>query len=377
MSVTTYEIITDRESFRRFAPAWERLWQRSQAGVFQHPMWIASWLEIEENYQPFFAVAMAGGEPVTIMPLSVHRLYGVRLLEWAGQTYSDYCDIVGDPSMLSSLWHQIQSAGGFDVVRLKNIAPGAQVRKLVVQWQADGWEIDDDHDVCLTLGSLWENGESWFRTLNKEKKSNHNRGMRILGQSGEVKFREASHDELPLVLNRMIELKRGWLRATQQHSPLLDGDPRLLPALVDALSRMGVLSAFVLEVGDTLAAGSINLQEGRRMLAFFAAYDPKFSRASPGILLMTEYSKWAFDRGMDEIDYLRGDEGYKFEFANKVVKLATVVGSQTLVGKTARSLYKLRERKDNETEMRAVGGAYVTKHGTSRIQPGSDVTANG
>src|ERR671938_664427 len=99
----------------------------------------------------------------------------------------------------------------------------------------------------------------------------------------------------------MIALKREWLAATSNHSDLLES--AALPALTHALQAIGALRLFVLTCGEELAAGLIAAIHGDRLLAFFAAYDTRFDRASPGILLMTEVTKLAFDRGLGSVDY--------------------------------------------------------------------------
>ena len=88
---------------------------------------------------------------------------------------------------------------------------------------------------------------------------------------------------------------------------MVQNDTTLL-ALVTALDEMGSLIVFLIECEGNIIAGSVNALQDNRMLALFARYDPAFKRASPGILLMTEYTKWAFDKGIEEIDYLLGAE---------------------------------------------------------------------
>ena len=44
---------------------------------------------------------------------------------------------------------------------------------------------------------------------------------------------------------------------------------------------------------------------------------------------------WAFDRGLPEVDFLCGDEPYKFRFADARTELASFVGARTLLGRGA------------------------------------------
>ena len=92
---------------------------------------------------------------------------------------------------------------------------------------------------------------------------------------------------------------------------------------------------------------------------------------------MTEYTRRAFDEGFEEIDYLRGNETYKFEFATTHVQSSRFTGSATLRGRLALSAMHLqtalRERRAGKADMAGefgmIGSAYVTKNGASRIAP--------
>ncbi len=76
----------------------------------------------------------------------------------------------------------------------------------------------------------------------------------------------------------------------------------------------------------------MNIEDGSRLLAFLAAYDPTFDRASPGTILMVEYIRWAIDNGFTMVDFLCGDETYKDRFADIRNELASFAGPRTPIG---------------------------------------------
>src|SRR5262249_40019790 len=127
-------------------------------------------------------------------------------------------------------------------------------------------------------------------------------------------------------------------------------------------------------------AASINAVHGRILLAYFAVYDAAFARASPGILLMTEYTRWAFDAGLTKVDYLRGEETYKFEFANNVVSLNSYTKAMTYIGVMSLTFHRLwrlaRRRMTSRRMLKApdIGSAYSTKAGNIRKTPTRPVT---
>ena len=378
--MTTLEIVTNPAQFAGLEDSWDALWRRAQGSVFQSHPWIGAWLQHDPEAKAWrlhVAVARRDGQVAAILPLAIRRYHGVRILEFAAQRFSDYCDGIGPPDLLQELWSEIVRQGGFDVVRLKNVPPDAATRPAFASTPLS-FLTEAGDEVSLRLASVWPDGEAWLRTLNKKKRSNNARGWRMLAETGEVTvecFREAIPAE---VVQHLAELKSRWLRETEaEWSALLDGGPGLLIAFTQSLARVGRLHAFVIRCGGEIVAGVINAVHGKRVWAFFSAYDPKFQRASPGILLMTEYTRRAFDEGFEEIDYLRGNETYKFEFATTHVRSSRYAGSATLRGRLALSAIHLqtalRERRARAEgvagELGTIGSAYVTKNGASRIAP--------
>ena len=136
-------------------------------------------------------------------PLARHP----RTLEWAAQLYSDYCDVVIQPTdkaALDMLWAAIVKAGGFDLVRLKHVRPGAAV----VPW-LHAISAEERGEICLQVARQWPDGASWLGTCNKKTRNNHARGGRILDSFGAVVFRQlGAHEPREPVITRLIELKR-------------------------------------------------------------------------------------------------------------------------------------------------------------------------
>ena len=377
--MTTHEIVTSPVAFIRLADDWNELWQGAHGAIFQSHAWIGAWLQGDpgaKKWRLHIAVARRDGRVAAILPLAIRRYHGVRVLEFAAQRFSDYCDGIGPPDLLQDLWSEVIQQGGFDVVRLRNVAPEAATRPALASTPLS-FLTEDEDEMSLRLRSVWPNGDAWLRTLNKKKRSNHARGRRMLAELGDVTI-ERYQQAMPVdVIRQLASLKTQWLRDTEAESALLDGGPGLLVALAESLAKVGRLHAFVVRCGGEVVAGAINATHGKRVWAYFSAYDPKFQRVSPGILLMTEYTQRALDDGFEEIDYLRGNETYKFEFATMYARLSRFTGAVTTPGRLALSVVRLQEAwkrrragpPGTAEALETIGSAYVTKNGASRITP--------
>jgi CelD/BcsL family acetyltransferase involved in cellulose biosynthesis len=62
-----------------------------------------------------------------------------------------------------------------------------------------------------------------------------------------------------------------------------------------------------------------------RYYYYIPSFSMKFQAYSPGRILMLRSMERAFKDGLTEFDFLRGDEPYKFDWANGARRLTTLV----------------------------------------------------
>jgi CelD/BcsL family acetyltransferase involved in cellulose biosynthesis len=271
-------------------------------------------------------------------------------------------------TILAALWDCLNQSGGYDLINLQQVRPDAKCRAFFDRLVAEGNRLQhgERSERCMRIECRWTDGEAFFRSLNKKARNNHTRGKRILAElSGDVRFRlvEPADDFAP-VLDEIIGLKQAWLHANDPNSGLLGADGLVLRAILDQALRSGLARIFLLECGGKIAAASVNFVYAGRMEAYFTAYDPTFDRASPGTILIVEYARWSFDRGLAYVDFLRGEEAFKFRMANAETLLASFAGARTIMGQVAvsghRWLSRRRQRQDivtmaTDDELEAVG----------------------
>jgi CelD/BcsL family acetyltransferase involved in cellulose biosynthesis len=351
------EIVSSPDRFAAIRAPWRDLWERSGGYIFQDHDWIAGWLSgIRDRRDIKLQVALArdGDRLIGVMPCAVHRRSGLRVLTWGAQPFNDYCDCLVDPaldtaSVLTSLWDGLRRSGGFDLINLQQVGPNAKCRPFLDQLARDASQLqrDDRTERCLRIENQWPDGEAFFRSLNKKGRNNHTRGKRILAElGGEVRFRcvEPVEDAGPL-LDDILRLKQLWLQANDPKSPLLGNDRFVLRGILDKAWQSGLTKIFVLECGGRIAAASVNFVYAGRMEAYFTAYDAAFDRASPGTILIVDYARWSFDRGLTYVDFLRGEEAFKFRMANAETVLSSFSGAKTFMGQVAVSGHRWLSRR--------------------------------
>lgn len=350
------EVVTEPARFRELAGVWQSLWQAANGRIFQRHDWLAGWLDgVQERREIRLHVVLAWNGDVLAgaLPCAVHRRSGLRVLQWAAQLFSDYCDSLIHPAhdagaTLSAMWDAMWRQGGFDLVSLQQVRPNAVCRSFLDRLAQRGVQLHpgDRTERCMGIANQWPSGEAFFRSLNKKGRNNHTRGKRILSEiGGEVCFRviEPGADAEP-ALAEVLRLKDIWLRQNDPHSPLLAADGHVLRMVLRHAWASGLARIFLLEVGGKIAAASVNFVYDGRMEAYFTAYDAAYERASPGTILIVEYAMWSFDRCLTLVDFLRGEEAFKFRLANTETVLDSFAGSRSMVGQLAISGHRWLSR---------------------------------
>jgi CelD/BcsL family acetyltransferase involved in cellulose biosynthesis len=335
--VPTFELIRSDERFHEIAGAWHALWLEREATVFQSHPWISECHRYlsGNNVRLHIGVLWDDTRLVAVVPCAVRRSMGLRVLEWAAQEFSDYCDGFGDLGALRACWTALHKLKHYDIIRLKYVRPDAAV---VILLQKD-WTEDREGMKCLQLKSLWSTGDAWLQAHYPKARNNYSRGLRKLQEMGrvEVEFHGTPPEG---VIERLRTLKLEWAVANGVQFALVE-EECLLSRLVNARASLDRLLLVVIKCDDEIVASSINATDGKRLLSYFTVYNPKHDRASPGILLLVECTRWAFDHGFTEHDHLRGAEPYKLPFSNACIMLRGYTGAATIRGHAALMLRRM------------------------------------
>ncbi|CAN7628455.1 GNAT family N-acetyltransferase [Rhizobium sp. LjRoot254] len=346
------EIVRTSERLREIGPAWTELWTNVDGLIFQSHDWISAWWETASIQAPRslrIGLVWHGDRLAAVVPLAIGRRKGLRFLEWAAVSVSDYGDILMapdcPPSALLRIWSRLSASGGFDLAFLNRLRPHADALGMLASDVPGGIRLRPNHrtEVSHRITGTWQNGAAWYDGLSKKTRKNYRHGCNTLEKSGKLQFRLLAPDEpLEPVLDRIADLKRKWLVERDRRSSLFDQEKLTLHKLVAALARRGVLRLFVLECDGVVIAASVNFVQKGTLMCWVTTYDPEFGLASPGTILIMDYTRWSFDNGLQTVDFLCGGEAFKERFATESVTLNSVIGTRTLRGMLAERMDRIR-----------------------------------
>ncbi len=81
-----------------------------------------------------------------------------------------------------------------------------------------------------------------------------------------------------------------------------------------AAFEAGFLQLAFLQVGDIKAAGYLNFDYADQIWVYNSGINTLFENISPGWVLLGKIIHWAIENGKNKLDFMRGDERYKYQF---------------------------------------------------------------
>jgi len=120
-------------------------------------------------------------------------------------------------------------------------------------------------------------------------------------------------------------------------------EPFLRDFIALAFDR-GWCRLWLLEVDGDAAAASLVFRHNGIDYGYQMGRDPKWSTSGVGLILLTHLLQDAFDSGIREFRFLRGDEDFKRRFATDDPGLITIAVARTRLGRAAISAAELSAR---------------------------------
>jgi CelD/BcsL family acetyltransferase involved in cellulose biosynthesis len=248
------------------------------------------------------AVLQRGGAVTGIFP---HQRRGAAVLP-LGAPMNDYHGVIAAPGEAPSL-HALAR-----LLRTPRLSVG-------------GWVGPAEGGLQRTTvqAALPEGFDAWYgerrATFGKYFKDKERARRSLEAELGPIRVEVGVRDADRL--DELIQLKRDQYRRTGRHDVFACGWTRdLLHALMTPAGagedpRFGV-SLGMLWAGERLAAIEASLHGGEEYHFWFPAYDPRWARCSPGILLSMDTMRLASADGWRTFDYGFAGEGYKKYFCN-------------------------------------------------------------
>jgi CelD/BcsL family acetyltransferase involved in cellulose biosynthesis len=300
-------------------PKLEALLSRhSERLPFLHPAWLRTWLsEFGGDFEPLF-LTCSDGDLVGVAPLM--RSDG-RLSFIGDASICDFMDVLVDPhhadAAYSELWRQV-CAEDWGEIELWGLMASSETRERLKRYAAEaGIDLNEELEAVaprLALPGTWED---YLATLGKKDRHELRRKIRRLFDSGADVTFDVLSDQADVVaaMDDFLSLHTGS-RAdkTDFMTPEME---TFFRRMASAMAAEGLVRLFMLRINRKPAASVLCFDAGSHLYLYNSGYDPEFSSLSVGLVSKALCIQWAIEHGMTGLDFLRGDEPYKYDMGAK------------------------------------------------------------
>ena len=282
--------------------------------VFLHPAWLRTWLaEFGKDYEPVI-LTCANDSLNAVAPL---MLADGRLTFIGDPSICDFMDVLvrqeNADNAYSDLWQQLcsQDWGELDLWGLMDSSPTRG--KLATLARESGYEVEEEKEAVaprLALPGTWDD---YLASLNKKDRHELRRKIRRCFESGaEVTLEVLSEQaEVVAAMDDFLELHT---RSRQDKTDFMTPEMEtFFRRMASTMSAAGLIRLFMLRVNTRPAAAVLCFDAGSYLYLYNSGYDPEFSNLSVGLVSKALALRWAIENGMSGIDFLRGDEPYKYD----------------------------------------------------------------
>jgi CelD/BcsL family acetyltransferase involved in cellulose biosynthesis len=285
-----------------------------------------------------------------------------KAIYFGASYHADYATILADPADLPAVADALAEALGteahkdpdhpaeWDVVDLRRLRTGdPSIDALAAAFGArempEGWTLNlEREEVCpvatlpASTGDVAADMETYLSTLGKKERHEIRRKVRRAEGAGGVRFEESVDPLAPgpdgrTDLDAFIDLHQArWgadglfpdtaggaqsrtfiKRLFEEFREVTATDTGVSGAAGTPVPGCPVCLGF-LWIGDRRVAASIHFETPDAILYYNAGVDPEAASLSPGVLLVWSLVERALATGRTRLDFLRGDESYKYEW---------------------------------------------------------------
>ena len=241
--------------------------------------------------------------------------------------HADYATVLAAPADLNRVCEAVagslaaEDQSRWDVLDLRRIRhgdPAADALAKALEWAAPAacWFVTrEQEDVCpivtLEPGTDYE---GYLATLGSKERHEIRRKVRRAEAAGEVKLESSANpiDDL----DAFVELHQKRWGAEGLFPPTAGGAASRLffRGLFEDCAPTGIVDLSFLTVGGRRIAAGVTFDDGEAVYYYNAGVDPDARELSPGVVMVARYVQRAIELGRSRLDFLRGDEPYKYEW---------------------------------------------------------------
>ena len=320
-------VIDSHEDWIRLGPDWNRLLEESSSeSFFLTWEWLTSWAAFHlhgartlsilalHRHEQLIGIAPFYSERRKIGPCPLRE---IRLLG-GPETGSDYLDVFcrsnHEYEVANTLYEFLMGEDhpGWDHLHLQDLpAESLFLLYFLNRVEAEGKFFEIERGSYCPATDLRDPAGGWPAEISPRRRKRFEQELGYLRRDHEVNHIVHGGDEAGALEDffSLYEEKGGW--STRHVRAVLVG-------LVERLEHNAPIEIDILSVGGERVAGLLHLRHRRTLMLYLMAVDKTYNRkVSLGNIIIGLSIKRAVASGYRVYDFLKGEESYKFHWANR------------------------------------------------------------
>lgn len=303
-----------REELAQLQPEWVQLLEQQPEPVpFQHPAWQRVWLEVFQDGRDLLLLSVRDDETlVGIAPL----IRNGDSLSFVGHySICDYMDFIIAPDQCRDVFDAILTAlkdEAWSQLDLRGIRDGSTtLTELTAVAESAGLKVEQEEEAVAPRVELPGDWEEYVSGLAKKNRHELRRKLRNLQAEGNLQLqtytsREDVEAHLPILLRFMVDSRQDKANFMSEQMGLF------FHKATQVLAEEGLIRLYELELDGKPVASVLCFDQGGQLYLYNSGYDPEYAKMSVGIASKALCLQAAIEDGKHCIDFLRGDEDYKY-----------------------------------------------------------------
>ncbi len=320
--------------------------------LYLNPTWVYNWFKfLGKRCTPFIITGSIENKLVFILPLSLRSflLPFFRILHFPGYPGSDHLGFIVDTEYKKEVSKKLyiflkECKSQWDICDFAEIPEdrfNGILSDLSIHTSSKEFKIVDGPKCpYLKIDGDWED----FYRKRKKKKFRYNidRSRRQLEDLGTVQFKTLrTWEEIEHYIPQIFEIHRkrweGYYTGSMFSKP---SGEKFYKIIAKEYQTKGWIDIAILLLNGKVIAYSYSFVWGEKYFYYNPAYNPKFSRYSPGSLLFIYILERLFNSGFKQFDFGRGDLSYKSYWTDGIRQNKKLVfASPHFKGKVCLHLY--------------------------------------
>ncbi len=304
------------EPFDHIRGEWAGLLGTLPAPVpFVTPAWQRVWLDHFQGGRTLRVLTARDGERlIGVAPLLVD---GERAELVGHYSICDYMDIVVTPGFeqrfFASLLGALTDAGvrTFDLRGIRQWSPTLDA--IAAAARAAGFVCQREDEALSPSVELPVSWDEYLGRLSKKDRHELRRKLRRLDSGGDIDLRVVTE---PAEASELLDTLFHLMRISSHHKEeFLDrpGMEAFFREMVSVMAQERMLRFYLLTLDREPVASVLNFDLGGVLYMYNSGYDPQYSHYGVGLMSKALLLKDAVESGRTCVDFLRGDEAYKYD----------------------------------------------------------------